>query len=299
MLTIKIRRLDQVTLTRRYLSPSSLGEFYDTLGVAWLHASGGEFEVVKKEYVTTFSKSYLGKKWGAGISFDFFGVQKKPAIAINCTPSKMAEEEWEDFIWLLASMFPDGPEQVWSDFKISALEIVVDVKVPLDELVCLAPKVTIVETGYRKRGTLYLGHEYGRRSYCLYDKRRQLAQKKKTNLGYELSRIEVTLRQTGKYLSQLVEISRPFGNLLVLRKPALIKLREENPLSIELSAFTSAVLSGAVAQLAYLDLDPYSRKLLLKLLKPVALNLNAKTQDWDVWIAKQQSAFQAKFLGHG
>jgi len=287
-----------MSLVKRYTTPNALGDFYGCLGMANTHANNGEFKVFKKKSVcTTYSKSYLGKTWPTGVSFDFFGVQKKPAVAINCTPSKLSDDDWDDFKGLLETMLPHGAEQVWKEFKLSTIEIAVDVKVPLDDLVCLVPKVTTLNSAYLKKGTLYLGHKYGRRSYCIYDKRRQLAQKDEIDLGHDLSRIEVTLRQTGKLLSQLGDLSRPFGSLLVLRKSALIGVQKKYPLRIELAAFTSAVLGGAVGQQAYLDLDAYSRKLLLKSLKPVALNLHAKVKDWDVWIAKQQLALESRFLG--
>jgi hypothetical protein len=107
------------------------------------------------------------------------------------------------------------------------------------------------------------------------------------------------MRHTGKTLGQLGEVCSPFGNLLVLRKSMLIKLQEQHPHSIVLADFVTTVLAGGVAQQAYLNLEPYSRKQLMKLLKPKALNLNAKIENWAAWIAKQHMALQARFLGCG
>jgi len=293
------RRLDRIVLVRRYPSVKAWEEFNGTLGVAKTGVGNGDLNMLSKKHATTFRKSYPGKQWSTGISFDFFSVQKKPAIAINVTPSKLADDEWADFLALLTTMFPYGAKQVWKVFRLSRLEIAVDIKVPLNELVCLAPKVTIVNQKYLEVGSLYLGHKFGRRSYCIYDKRKQLAGKDKIDLGHDLTRVEVRLRQTGKTLGQLDEFSRPFGNLLVLRKSTLIKLQEQHPHSIELAAFVATVLAGGVAQQAYLDLEPYSRKQLMKLLKPKALNLNAKIENWGAWIIEQRLALQARFLGCG
>lgn len=116
--------------------------------------------------------------------------------------------------------------------------------------------------------------------------------------GDEGVKILMNIPDMGKTLV-LAFIVRPFGNLVALRRDALDKLQKSKPLSIELKAFAKSVLSGHVAQQAYLDLDPYSRKLLMKLLKPHGLNLNGKEQDWEKWMAAQHQTIQASFLGHG
>lgn len=297
MITISTKRLDRITLVRRYASDSAWGEFIGALGVAKSNLGPDDLKMLSKKHSTIFTKSYAGKEWKTGVSIRFHSVNKKPAIAINFTPSKQSDQDWADFLSLLTIMFPGGPEQIWSGYRVSRLEVAIDLKVPFHELICLAPKVTGVDVQYLKRGTLYLGHEYGRRSYCIYDKRKQLAETSDVDLGYEMTRVEVTLRQTGKTLGQLNDIVRPFGNLLVLRKSRLMVLQKKFPLSIELKAFAGAINGGAVAQQAYLDLDPYSRKLLLKLLRPAALNLNGTSLKWGEWISKQQLALQARFSG--
>jgi len=288
-----------MTLVRRYVSSKASEEFNGALGVAMMGVGNGDLKKLGKKHATIFHKSYLGKKWSTGISFVFFSVQTRPAIAINVTPSKLADDDWADFLALLTTMFPFGAKQVWNTFRLSRLEIAVDIKVPFNELVCVVPKVAIVNQNFLEKGTLYLGHEYGRRNYCIYDKRKQIADKESVDLGHDLTRVEVRLRQTGKTLGQLGEVCSPFGNLLVLRKSMLIKLQEQHPHSVELATFVKMVLAGGVAQQAYLNLEPYSRKQLMKLLKPKALNLNAKIENWAGWIAKQQMALQARFLECG
>ncbi len=288
-----------MTLVRRYVSSKASEEFNGALGVAKTGVGNGDLKMLGKKHATTFQKSYPGNEWSTGISFDFFSVQTKPAIAINVTPSKLADDDWADFLALLTTMFPFGAKQVWNTFRLSRLEIAVDVKVPFNDLVCLVPKVAIVNKNYLKKGTLYLGHKYGRRNYCIYDKRKQIADKESVDLGHDLTRVEVRLRHTGKTLGQLGEVCSPFGNLMVLRKSMLIKLQEQHPHSIVLADFVTTVLAGGVAQQAYLNLEPYSRKQLMKLLKPKALNLNAKIENWAAWIAKQHMALQARFLGCG
>lgn len=240
--------------------------------------------------------SYPGKVSGTGVSFSFFSIKKSPAVAINCTPSKLADDDWADFLALLETMFPFGPPQVWKSFRLAKLEIAMDVKMPLGDLVCVVPKVSAVDSSYLHEGTLYLGQRYGHRSYCIYDKRKQLADKSGIELGHNVTRIEVRLRSTGKTLGQLGEFAPPFGNLIVLRKSALSKLLDKNPHSNVLKVFVEAVLDGAIAQQVYVDLSPYARKSLLKLLRPVALKLNSEAKNWSKWFAEQQIALESKFL---
>ncbi len=298
MITIKTRRLDRITLVRQYKSLKAESEFLGTLSVANVYAQNGDLKKYTKKHATTFVASYAGKAWSTGVSFNFFSIQKCPAIAINFTPSKLADDDWADFLGLLETMFPFGAKQVWMKFKLSKLEIAVDVKVPLKELACLVTKVTEYDSTYLPKGTLYLGHKYGQRSYCIYDKRKQLVEKAHVDLGHDLSRIEVRLRPKGMTLQQIGSVIRPFGNLVALRRVALDKLQKAYPLSIELKAFVKSVLAGQLAQQAYLDLDPYSRKLLMKVLKPNGLNLNGKEQDWGVWIEAQHQALKSKFMAH-
>jgi hypothetical protein len=73
-------------------------------------------------------------------------------------------------------------------------------------------------------------------------------------------------------------------------------LKKKNPLSIELDVFAKAIAKGATAQWAYLELDSYSRKLLLTLLRPPALKLNGSVLRWGAWISMQQQALEARFL---
>lgn len=297
MITVQSRRLDRVTLVRRYISIKAWEEFCGAIAVANMCACNKDLKKIKEEYSTSFTKSCSGKVSKTNFSFRFFSVQNKPAISISCTPSKFADDDWAEFLAQLTIMFPFGPQQVWGGFRLAKLEIAMDVKVPLDDMVCVVPKVTAVDSSYLHEGTLYLGQRYGYRSYCVYDKRKQLVDDSGVELGHNVTRIEVRLRSTGKTLGQLGEFGPPFGNLLVLRKSALSKLLDKHPHSNDLKAFVEAVLDGAIAQQVYLDLSPYARKTLLKLLRPVALKLNSEAKNWSKWFAEQQITLESRFLG--
>ncbi len=63
--------------------------------------------------------------------------------------------------------------------------------------------------------------------------------------------------------------------------------------------FAKGILAGGVAQNIYLDMDSYSRKLLLKRLKSVALNLNGTDDNWKGWVERQVQMLESRFLGKG
>lgn len=291
------RKLDRVTLVRRYLSLKAEASFIATLGMANIHASNGYLKKFKNEYSTVFQKSYHGKAWGTGISFSFSSVQKKPAIAINFTPLELAEDDWGDFCSLIDTMFNHGGKEVWESFKVSKLEIALDLEVPFSEMVFLAPQIKTYDISLLKSGTLYLGHEYGRRSYCIYDKRKQLAEEKKFYLNHDLTRIEARHRNFGKTLGQLEGLANPFGRLIAIRKAALVQLRDSHPQDFEFRVFVKSILAGCPAQYAYMELDAYSRKRIAKLLRKGALSLNGGEQHWQNWIVQQQNTLKTRFAG--
>ncbi len=123
--------------------------------------------------------------------------------------------------------------------------------------------------------------------------------KEAVDLDHDLTRIEVTLRKTKKTLGQFSTLCDPFGNLLVVRKSSVIALQKKCPTSIELNVFAKGLLAGGVAQNIYLDMDSYSRKLLLKRLKPIALNLNGTAENWKGWVKRQVQMLESRFLGKG
>ncbi len=299
MITVMTRRLDRVTLVRASNSHVVEQAAIASFGIANDYAKNGDLKKQPKKHRTIFTKSYPGTYKGTGVSFDFFSINGKLAIAISCNPSKLSDDDWADFLGMLEGMFDGGPSEVWSSFKLSKLEVAMDVKVPLQELVCVVPKITEVNQQYQAKGTLYLGHKYGARSYCIYNKRKQLLEKKAVDLDHDLSRVEVRLRNIKKPLGEFSTLCQPFGNLLVVRKSSVIALQKKTPTSIELNVFSKGLLAGGVAQNIYLDMDSYSRKLLLKRLKSVALNLNGTTDNWNGWVKRQAEMLESRFLGKG
>lgn len=287
-----------MTLVRQFKTFKDKEDFIATWGLINDSAKNGEgLMKFSKEHATVFAKSYGGTTWGTAVSYSFFSVQKHSAIAIRFTPSMLAEADWLDFVSFLDCMFYYGAKEVWNTFKVSKLEIAMDVKVPLSEVVCFAPKITEIDTSYLKHGTLYLGHQFGHRSYCIYDKRKQVSEQKHVDLDHDRTRIEVRHRNLGKTLGQLEGMAEPFGRLIAIRKSALFRLLKKYPLDIYLKAFIKSIFAGQSGQLAYLELDSYTRKRITKLLRQSALPLNSEKMNWLHWFAQQQHDLKIRFLG--
>ena len=296
MLTIVTKRMDRVTLVRCY-SLKDVARYTKTLNEAKNHAANGFLKRFNREHSTLFTKAYEGKASSTGISFTFSSVQKKSAIAIGVNPALMSEDDWADFLSFLETMFDYGGKEVWESFRLSKLEIAMDVKVPFSEMVCFAPQITEIDTRYLNNGTLYIGHKFGHRSFCIYDKRKQLAEKKKVDLGHDRTRIEVRHRNLGKTFGQLEGMAAPFGRLIAIRKLALNRLMQRHPLDYKLKAFIESIMDGQTAQEAYLELDSYTRKRITKLVRQGALQLNSEKMNWLHWFAQQQHDLKTRFLG--
>ena len=261
------------------------------------HAAAKRLKRKPAEYCTTFSRS-LGEGVAAtSFSFKLFPVKANSGVAIDFTPSKLTPHGWSLFREMLGTIFHDGPQQILSDFKLSKVEIAMDVKVPFDELLCIAPGVATENLNYLAKGTRYLGQTGGKRTFCIYDKRKQLADEVAVDLGHDLTRIEVRLRRSGMSLSEMAVIDKPFGELVAVRKTALSRLIVEHPGDSVLHAFFAHVMAGGSAQGAYLQLSKHRRKHLLGRLAPCSLGLNGRSEAWGAWIAQQSSQVLANFTG--
>ena len=161
-----------------------------------------------------------------------------------------------------------------------------DVKVPFDELVCLAPGMSIENLNYLDKGTRYLGQKGARRTYCIYDKRKQVAEELEVDLAEDTTRVEVRLRGTKKTLGQLEEFKNPFGPLVAIRKTALKLLCKKYPEDDLLYKFFAVVENGGSGQEIYTSLSKHSKKQLLLRLGELSLNLNGADVHWKKWLGR-------------
>ncbi len=295
MLTILRRKLDRLRLYRTYSAFPETQEFMSALFGLEKMAAAGEMEKKPGKHCTRYSKRIGSGVNRTSVAIKLFPVKGSASIAIECTPSKLEPSEWADFREMLDKLLAGGASEVVSHFTLSRVEIAMDVKIPFGEAVCIAPGMVTENLKYLADGTRYLGQKGAKRTFCIYDKRKQLADRVAVDLGHDLTRIEVRLRHLGKSLAEMAGIERPFGNLLVLRMSALNKLHQSHPEDVVLDTFVSAVGNGGSAQEAYLKLSKHYRKHLLGLLAPHSLPLNGKADFWGDWIQKKSKLLVSNF----
>lgn len=295
MITFLRRRLDRVRLFRSYATHAEKKNFMSVLSTLESLAADKKLKRKPAKYCTTFSRS-LGEGFAAtSFSFKLFPVKANSGVAIDFTPSKLTPDGWSLFREMLGTIFHNDPHQILSDFKLSKVEIAMDVMVPFDELLCIAPGVATENLNYLAKGTRYLGQKGGKRTFCIYDKRKQLADEVAVDLGHDLTRIEVRVRRSGISLSEIAVIDKPFGELVAVRKTALSRLIVAHPGDSVLQVFFDHVMAGGSAQGAYLQLSKHRRKHLLGRLVRCSLGLNGKSETWGAWIEQQSSQVVANF----
>ena len=297
MITILRRRLDRIRLFRSYATFIEKKEFLSAMVALQNHAADWGMKKKLSKHCTTFSKSFGEGATTTSVAIKFFPVNVQSGIAVDFTPSKLTQEEWSHFRDILKTIFAKEVHQILSDFKLTRIEIAMDVEVPFDEMLCIAPRIATENLNYLKKGTRYLGQKGGMRTFCIYDKRKQLAEKAKVDLGHDLTRIEVRLRRSGKSLAEIATIQKPFGKFIAVRRAALSKICDKFPDDPVLQAFASSVVDGGSAQEAYLKFSKHYRKHLLKLLAPCSLRLNGKDEAWGAWISQQSSQVLSNFSG--
>ncbi len=278
---------------------SSIGsshEFLSALVAAGKLAEEAILEKKPAKYSTTYICPLGSGENKTTIVFKFFPVVgKKSGIAIDFTPSKLNANDWMLFRHMLSFVFKGSSALVVKKFKISRLEIALDVKAAFDEMVCIAPGVAIENLKYLPNGTRYLGQKGGKRTFCIYDKRKQLADKAAVDLGENRTRIEVRLRRLGKVLSDLTSVTDPFGGLLIVRKPLLAMLCNKYPNDLLLKTFAQSVASGISGQAAYTVLLKHQKKQLIDRLRESAIHLNGKSGAWENWIEPRLDSIRANF----
>ena len=105
------------------------------------------------------------------------------------------------------------------------------------------------DCGFQHMGTLYLGTTQSRRQLRIYDKAKQMAEKKGIALASERLRIEAQLRPAAVYrLAELPTAPNPFGSLLVISKCAL-SAKADNQLVASFLALSN--MPGVSSQRAY------------------------------------------------
>jgi hypothetical protein len=286
MITIINPNLDKITLSRSF---SSLTEFNKCLGKARYKRTIGDLHYPKfkvSKYQTIFVKQYpLDQK---PCVYFKFGSTKKGSIAwVDFTPTKLDLDSWIDTVFTCVEIF-------WGDFfqefRIQNIELDMDIKSPMEEFIFIAPKTRIENTYYQQKGSLYLGSKYSPNSFIIYDKQKQLYEKKHKVIPHSLTRIEARIRRVNLPMSQLSTLDNPFKSILVIPLKRLTNI----PLHKATTVFLDAIHSGRTGQEAYQEQGKEGRRALLQALSQMALRLG-HCKSWGLWLQHQYDLLYAPF----
>jgi hypothetical protein len=121
-------------------------------------------------------------------------------------------------------------------------------------------------SGYNALGTEYLGSSRSPRHLIAYDKRKQLLDKSKVDLGYNKLRIEAKVSGANRFpFNELSCVENPFASLLVLRRD---KFQKCNADLIKQLRHSMEVFDDSL-QRAYASLAPKQKGQVATLLEPM------------------------------
>lgn len=286
MITIIRPKLDKITLSRSF---PSLTEFNNSLGRAIYKRTIGElcypkFKVSK--YQTVFVKQYPLDE--SPCVYYKFGSTKKGALAwVDFTPTKLDLDSWIDSIYTCVEIFGDD---FFQDFSIQNIELDMDIRRPMEDFIFIAPKTRIENTYYQQKGSIYLGSKYSPNSFIVYDKQKQLYEKKQKVIPHSLTRIEARIRRVNLPMSQLSTLDNPFKSILVIPRKRLTNI----PLNKPITAFLDALQAGRTGQEAYQQQHKEGRRTLLQALSQKALRLG-HCKSWGLWLKHQHDLLYAPF----
>jgi hypothetical protein len=288
VIVVARRRLDKLRLLKTYPTKYWKSKWKESWGVAKDFVKSGDLLQKTSKWRTTFWTKYPGTGDFSNLRIEFAASQKGLTAAIDFTPKKLTSDEWADVRGFLDTIF--GVGDVWSDFRIQVMEIAIDIEQPMSNFIFVAEGLSVLNATYLQKGTMYLGSKYGHRSFCIYDKQKQLAEEKKVQLAGPRTRIEARLRGMQVTLKQLLEIQNPFGSLLAVPRERLDQIKAAHPTDPVFSAFRSSIQKGLTGHDAYWMYSTEARKHLLKRLRPHSLKLNTSPsahKHWSEWVQRE------------
>ncbi len=278
MITIIHQKLDKLVLSKSFTTLEEKENFSLAVSRAMFLWGQGELNRRVGKYQTIFLKHYPEKT----SIYIKFGANKNGAIVwIDFNPSKLDWESWIDFTFLCVELF--GENTVYETFKIQLLELAMDINKPMSDYIFLASGISNQNTLFKDNGTLYLGAKYSNRTFIIYDKQKQLQEKKSKIVSHPITRVEARIRGTNLTMNQLHTIESPFKPLLVIPKSKLESLKLANQ-DKTLYSFTQSIQQGITGQEAYRQQGKEARKHLLEVFTPHSLKLGHSKEHWGKWI---------------
>jgi hypothetical protein len=311
MITILNHKIDKIRLYRKF-TPKKMDVYSAILKATSNYLTKVPQHLVGNTYITIFHEACDGKPFGTlakdndqsvstKIIYTFSGTMDHGGVVgIEFCPFKLSEENWESFRTLLTITLPYGAASLVQTFKVSSYEYATDVLLPMEELKCLViPFVKHVNTHFHEDGTLYLGHDYSPTSHKIYDKQKQLNEKKFVTVDKDVTRFETTVKGGGLRLTTLHMMKPPSSRVLLVQSSLLTKYLSNHPKEFVRNFVVDVLHGGSTAQELYLELPPKQRTVITKALKPLAINLNQYEPTelkWKNWITGKQNEILKNIL---
>lgn len=185
--------------------------------------------------------------------------QKSFRTWITFNPGKMSDQSFFELSGHLDMLFHKGWKSLLERASLNRFDVAVDVaEASYCDYLYVDRKLRTGVGKFIEEGTTYVGSERSTREICAYDKRKELLEKQKIDLGHELLRIEGRVCYPSKYrLDDIGEIKNPFSSLIVVDRLQASKM--SNAL---VKAFLKRVDAGIPANQAYWENPLPKRKIL-------------------------------------
>ena len=144
--------------------------------------------------------------------------QKSFRTWITFNPSKMSDQSFAELSGYLNTLFHDGWQTLLQRASLNRVDVPVDVEgASYGDYLYVDRRLRTGFPGHINDGTTYAGKEMSTREICAYDKRKELLDMQKIEIGQELLRIEGRICYPSKYgLPDIGEIKNPFSSLMVV-----------------------------------------------------------------------------------
>ena len=192
--------------------------------------------------------------------------QKSFRTWITFNPSKMSDQSFAELSGYLKILFYNGWETLLLRASLNRIDVAIDFEgISYGNYFYVDSKLRKGHPSYMKNGTTYAGKKKSTREICAYDKRKELLDKQKIEIGHELLRIEARVCYPSKYrLHDICEIKNPFDSFMIADRFLASNLKY-----VPMKALLERMNAGVSANQAYWENSLEKRKILCGQLEKV------------------------------
>lgn len=204
--------------------------------------------------------------------------QKSFRTWITFNPSKMSEQSFAELSGYLKILFYNGWETLLLRASLNRIDVAIDVEgASYGNYLYVDRRLRTGFQGYINDGTTYAGKEMSTREICAYDKRKELLEMQKIEIGHERLRIEARVCYPSKYrLHDIYEIKNPFDSFMVADRFLASNLKYT-----PMKALLERMDAGLSANQAYWENPLFKRKILCGQLGKVGPDWWLPDQIWN------------------